>query len=33
MIEWERAAMDKIEGRGEDLGMWAREGSEVTRNG
>jgi hypothetical protein len=27
LIEWERAAREKIKGRMEDLGMWAREGS------
>jgi hypothetical protein len=32
LIEWEIAAMEKIEGRMEDLGMWAREGSEVIRS-
>jgi hypothetical protein len=33
LIEWERAAMEKIERRMEDLGMWAREGSEEIRSG
>jgi hypothetical protein len=28
LTEWERAAMAKIKGRVEDLGMWAREGNE-----
>jgi hypothetical protein len=33
LIAWERAAVGKIEGRMEDLRMWAREGSEGIRSG
>jgi hypothetical protein len=33
LIEWERAAMEKIEGRIDDLGMWGKQGSEVIGSG
>jgi hypothetical protein len=33
MIEWERAAMEKIERRMEDLGIWSRGGSEGILSG
>jgi hypothetical protein len=33
LIAWERAAMAKIEGGMEDLGMWVRGGSEVIGSG
>jgi hypothetical protein len=33
MIEWERSAMEKIEGMMDGLGIWAREGSGVIRSG
>jgi hypothetical protein len=32
LIEWERAAMEKIKGRMEDLGTWARDGREGIRS-
>jgi hypothetical protein len=33
LIEWERTAMEKIEGRMDALGMWARDGSEGIESG
>jgi hypothetical protein len=33
LIESEKSAMEKIEGRMDDLGMWAREGSQVIGSG
>jgi hypothetical protein len=33
MIEWERPTMEKVKGRMEDLGMWAREGNEGIGSG
>jgi hypothetical protein len=32
LIEWERAAMEEIKGRMDDLGIWARDGSEGVRS-
>jgi hypothetical protein len=32
-MEWERVAMAKIEGRMEDVDMWARKGSEGMGSG
>jgi hypothetical protein len=33
LIEWERSTIENIEGRMENLGIWAREGSEVIGSG